>query len=100
MKKQAPRATREAAEAVAIQALTYIAGDPERLGQFLATTGVGPAEIRTASAEPGFLRGVLEYLVSDEALLTGFAAEAGFRPEDPVKALVALGGSHWEREVP
>jgi len=100
LKKQAPRATREAAEAVAIQALTYIAGDPERLGQFLATTGVGPAEIRTASAEPGFLRGVLEYLVSDEALLTGFAAEAGFRPEDPVKALVALGGSHWEREVP
>ncbi|MCK9918655.1 DUF3572 domain-containing protein [Microbacteriaceae bacterium K1510] len=85
---------------MAIQALTYIASDPERLGQFLAITGVGPAEIRSASTEPGFLRGVLEYLVSDEALLTGFAAEAGFRPEDPVKALVALGGSHWEREVP
>lgn len=100
MKKQAPKATREAAEAVAIQAFTYIAGDIERLGRFLAVTGVGPAEIRAASAEPGFLRGVLEYLISDEALLTAFAADSGLRPEDPVKALVALGGSHWEREVP
>ncbi len=100
MKKQAPSATQEAAEAVAIQALTYIAGDPERLGQFLAVTGIGPAEIRTAASEPGFLVGVLEYLISDEALLTGFATEAGLRPTDPVKALVILGGSHWEREVP
>lgn len=100
MKKQAPKATREAAEAVAIQALTYIAGDAERLGQFLAVTGVGPAEIRTAAAEPRFLVGVLEYLISDEALLTAFAADAGLRPPDAVKALVILGGSHWEREVP
>lgn len=100
MKKQAPSATREAAEAVAIQALTYIAGDPERLGQFLAVTGVGPAQIRTAAAHPDFLAGVLEYLISDEALLTAFAAEAGLRPTDPVKSLVVLGGSHWEREVP
>lgn len=100
MKKQAPRSTQEAAEAVAIQALTYIAGDAERLGQFLAVTGVGSAQIRTAAAEPGFLVGVLEYLISDEALLTAFAADAGLRPPDAVKALVILGGSHWEREVP
>jgi uncharacterized protein DUF3572 len=100
VKKHAPKATREAAEAVAIQALTYIAGDAERLGQFLAVTGVGPTEIRTAAAEPRFLVGVLEYLISDEALLTAFATEAGLRPPDAVKALVILGGDHWEREVP
>jgi hypothetical protein len=100
LKKQAPRATREAAEAVAIQALTYIAGDPERLGRFLAITGVGPAEIRSAAAHPDFLAGVLEYLVSDEELLTAFAADADLRPTDAVKALVVLGGHHWERDVP
>ena len=98
--KQARPPTREIAEAVAIQALTFIAGDPERLGRFLAVTGIGPAEIRAASGDPGFLTGVLEYLISDEALLTAFATEAGLRPEDPVKALVALGGTHWERDVP
>ncbi len=100
MKKQGPKAVREAAEAVAIQALTYIAGDTERLGRFLAVTGVGPAEIRSSASDPGFLVGVLEYLMTDEALLTGFAAEAGLRPEDPAKAFVALGGRDWEREVP
>ena len=33
---------REVAEIVAIQALNFIAGDPERLGLFLAETGIGP----------------------------------------------------------
>ena len=30
------RADREAAESLAIQALTYLAGEPDRLGRFLA----------------------------------------------------------------
>jgi hypothetical protein len=92
--------TAEVAEAVAVQALSFIAGEPERLGRFLAITGIGPAEIRVAAGEPGFLLGVLEYLISDEALLTAFAAEAGLRPDDPAKAHAALGGNPWEREVP
>jgi hypothetical protein len=91
---------KDAAEALAIQALTFIAGDGERLGHFLAATGIGPAQIRTASGEPGFLTGVLDYLVGDEALLAAFAAETGFEPGDPAKALAVLGGAHWEREVP
>ena len=40
---------REAAEALAVQALSYIAQDGERLGRFLSLTGIGPAEIRSAS---------------------------------------------------
>ncbi len=99
MKARGPL-TAEVAETVAIQAFSFIAGEPERLGRFLAVTGIGPAEIRAASREPGFLIGVLEYLISDEALLTAFAADAGLRPEDPVKAHAALGGTPWEREVP
>ena len=91
---------REAAEALAIQALTFIAQDVDRLGRFLAVTGIGPAEIRTASAEPGFLAGVLEYLASDDRLAAAFAAETGFDPADIAKAHVALGGEPWEREVP
>ncbi len=42
--------TQEAAEGLAIQALTFIAEDPERLGRFLAVTGIGPAEIRLVGA--------------------------------------------------
>jgi len=86
----------EAAEALALQALTYIAGDGERLGRFLAATGLGPAEIRRAATEPGFLLGMLDYLAGDEALLTGFAQEAGFDPFDVGKARLVLSGGTWE----
>ncbi len=86
----------EAAEALALQAFTYIAGDGERLGRFLAATGLGPAEIRRATTEPGFLLGVLDYLAGDEALLTGFAQEAGFDPFDVGKARLVLSGGTWE----
>jgi hypothetical protein len=89
----------EAAEALAIQALTFIAGDSERLGRFLATTGIGPAEIREVAREPGFLAGVMDHLASDERLLLAFCSETGVSPADFAKAHAALGG-HWERETP
>jgi len=91
---------REAAEALAIQALSYIAQDGERLGRFLSLTGIGPAEIRNAAREPGFLAGVLDYLAGDERLLTEFAKEAGHDPATIEAARLALGGATWEREIP
>ena len=98
--KLGPPLTQDAAEGLAIQAVTFIAGDPERLGGFLAATGIGPAEIRAASAEPGFLAGVLGYLASDDRLITAFAAETGLDPADVARAFTALGGEAWERGDP
>ncbi|HMA55920.1 MAG TPA: DUF3572 domain-containing protein [Pseudolabrys sp.] len=98
--KQGPQFTRADAEALAIQALTFIAGDGERLGRFLAVTGIGPAEIRTAAREPGFLGGLLEYLASDERLIAAFAAEIGLNPADIDRTRALLAGSQWERDVP
>src|SRR6185369_7456479 len=92
--------TQDAAEGIAIQALSFIAAEPERLGRFLAVTGIGPTEIRAAAREPGFLAGVLQYLSTDEGRARDFAAEAQCRPEDIAKAHVALGGEPWEREIP
>ena len=51
MAKEA-RINRKIAENLAIQALGFLAGDPERLGAFLAATGIGPETIRKAAAEP------------------------------------------------
>jgi len=98
--KKRPVMPTEAAEALAIQVLTFIAADGERLGRFLAATGIGPAEIRSAAREPGFMLGVVEFLGSDDALLTVFATEHGFDPADVGKAARVLGGEPWEREVP
>jgi len=98
--KQPPWPTKEQAEGLAIQALTFIAGDGERLGRFLAVTGIGPAEIRAAAREPGFLAGVLDYMASDDRLITAFAGETGLDPAEIDRARATLAGTAWEREVP
>jgi len=95
-----PPSAREAAEALAIQALTFIAGDGERLGRFLAATGIGPAEIRRAAGEAEFLVGVLDYLVTDEKLLTDFSAATEIDPVTVEQARMVLGGNTWERDSP
>ncbi len=99
MKARGPMAV-EAAEGLAIQALSFIAGDADRLGRFLAITGIGPAEIRAAATEPGFLAGVLDYVAGDERMVTEFATEVGLDPSYIGIARAALGGGNWERELP
>jgi len=91
---------REAAEALAIQALNFLATEPARLSRFLDVTGLDPAAIRAAAAESGFLAGVLAYLGEDEALLEQFAAEAGVAPAEVDRARRLLAGGDWEREMP
>ena len=92
--------SRESAEKLAISALGFLAQDPERLGQFLSITGIGPDMIRKAAADPSFLAGVLDHVAGDEALLLAVAAHAGVRPQDVERAQAALSGERWEREVP
>ncbi|TMJ04287.1 MAG: DUF3572 family protein [Alphaproteobacteria bacterium] len=94
------RITRKIAENLAIQALGFMAADPERLGAFLAATGIGPEMIRRAAAEPSFLAGVLDYVVADEPLLIAVAEHAELGPQDIEHAQAVLGGRPWRREVP
>jgi hypothetical protein len=92
--------SQEAAENVAIQALTYLVSDPERLGRFLALSGLDHASIRAASAEPGFLGGVLEHVAGDERLLVEFAEFAGLNPIEVDRARATLSGERWQRDIP
>jgi hypothetical protein len=98
--KKASEQPREAAEALAIQALNFLATEPARLSRFLALSGLDPAAIRAAAAESDFLAGVLAHLGDDESLLVAFAAEAGVTPAEVDRARRQLAGSDWEREVP
>jgi uncharacterized protein DUF3572 len=75
---------------LAIQALAFIAEEPERLNLFLASTGIEAAEIRTAARESGFLAGILEHMLSDESLLIAFADSAGIDPAAVARARSAL----------
>jgi hypothetical protein len=89
----------EAAQELAIAALEFIAAEPERLGRFLAMTGIGPDSIREAAREPQFLAGVLEHLGADESLLLDFATSKAIDPGDCIRACEALAG-RWERDTP
>jgi hypothetical protein len=91
--------TQDAAAALAIEALSYIANDPEHVSRFLALTGIDPGAIRTAAREPSFLAGVLEYVCADERLLIACAGHAGVLPAAIEKARLAF-GRNWERDVP
>jgi Protein of unknown function (DUF3572) len=81
---------KEAATELAIAALGFLAGEPERLERFLALTGLGPQSLRAAAREPSFLLGVLDHVASDETLLLAFANENGINPEDVGRARDAL----------
>ncbi|MGB3388651.1 MAG: DUF3572 domain-containing protein [Pseudaminobacter sp.] len=89
---------RSDAEAIAIQALGFIASDPELLPRFLALTGIEAAEIRQAAREPGFLAGVLQFVLAHEPTLMRFAEEAGIAPATVSGALrhLPMGDDHHQ----
>jgi hypothetical protein len=65
------------AETIALEALAFLADDVQRLGRFLALTGVGPIELRQEARNPRMLAAVLNHLLQDESLLLVFAASHG-----------------------
>jgi hypothetical protein len=80
----------EEAEEMGIRALGFLAGDPERLGRFFEMTGLSPADIRAAAADPAFWPAMLEYLAADESLLLAFAAHEGLDPASIERARLKL----------
>ena len=91
---------REVAEIVAVQALSFIAGDSERLGAFLAETGIGPQSLRSAATDPQFLVSVLDFVLRDDTTVKAFAKASELHPTNIAAARQALGDPGWERDVP
>jgi len=87
----------DSAETIAISALAFLAEDEQRLGRFLALTGLGPAELKAQAHTPRILAAVLDHLLQDESLLLVFAASNRIAPEliTPAQKLLAkrAGGS-------
>ena len=91
---------REVAEIVAVQALSFIASEPERLGLFLAESGIGPETLRNAAADPRFLASVLDFIMRDDATVKAFASVSQLHPTNIAAAHQALNDPQWERDVP
>jgi hypothetical protein len=94
------RTARQMAEIVAVQALSFLASQPERLGNFLAETGLGPETLRSAASDPQFLIGVLDFMLRDDATVKAFAEASELDPTTVAAARQALDDQPWERDVP
>jgi len=84
--------TSQEAEALALRALAFLASEPERIEPFLAVTGLGPATLRSAAQEPGFLLAVLDHLCASDSLLLEFAGNLSLNPEIVGQAREILAG--------
>lgn len=80
-RKRIGAATTEDAEAMAIQILSWLIGQPDLLNRFMALVGVEASSIRQAAAEPGFLAAVSGFLMAHEPTLLAFCAENDVQAE-------------------
>jgi hypothetical protein len=89
---------REAAEILALGALGWVASEDDRMAAFLAASGAAPAELAGRTQEPELLASVLDFVLSDDLLVIGFAGHAGIAPASVAAARAALPGGaavHW-----
>jgi hypothetical protein len=70
-----------AAETLGLKALGWLANTPDDLGRFLSISGADSADLRVRANDRAFLAAVLDFLLSDDSLLTAFceAESADYR---------------------
>ena len=80
------------AEVLAIQGVSFLASDDDRIARFMANSGMSADSLTHGIHDPAILAGVLDYLLSDDSLLLDFAEYAGVAPETPALARAVLPG--------
>lgn len=90
--KRARTMTPAEAREAGMDALLFLASEPDRMAGFLIATGATPAELRASARSESTLRAALVHLEGDESLLLVFAADTHRAPEDIARARAALEG--------
>jgi Protein of unknown function (DUF3572) len=85
-----------AAETLALEALGYLAADQAGLVRFLAASGLERDDLRARAASPELLAGVLDFVLSDDALLADFCDARRLSAKDVHRARRALPGAAFE----
>jgi Protein of unknown function (DUF3572) len=80
----------ETAQAMALEALAFLAEDPLRLKRFLDLTGLSVGHLRSDVAAPTVGLAVLEHLAADESLLLVFTANRAIAPHSIAPAIALL----------
>lgn len=86
------------AEIIALRALAWLVGNDDLRGVFMGATGAGEDDLRARAQDPEFLASVLDFLMMDDAWITGFCDAEGLAyPEVPAARAALPGGElqHW-----
>lgn len=75
------RNNRTQADETAAAILGWLASEPDMLGRFLALSGVQPNQLRNAVNDPGFLAGMIDFLMGHEPTLLAFCEATDTKPE-------------------
>ncbi len=93
MKRNSITESTEEAEIIGLNALSFLASEPERLHRFMDLAGLDINAVRASAADTAFLGGLLDYILSDQTLLLIFAEEHGLKPERIVQIRRKLPGA-------
>jgi Protein of unknown function (DUF3572) len=87
---------RKSAETLAAQVFSWAADDADRLNAFMAMTGASPADLVRNITSPAFLGTVLDFLLTDDAMIKDFCDTRGLPYTAPMQARSMLpGGESW-----
>jgi len=85
--------TLQAAETLALKGLAFLVNSPDDLDRFLAASGAAAASLRQSAEEPEFLAAVMDFLLSNEVLLTRFCQDESLDSKTIHRARHALPGA-------
>jgi len=75
------KAPAAAPEETAGAILSWLADEPDMFSRFLALSGLQPGQLRSVIDDPGFLGGMIDFLMSHEPTLMAFCEATETRPE-------------------
>lgn len=88
----------ESAEAVALQALTWLVGNDDLLPVFLGSTGASLSDLAKGANDPVLLASVLDFVLMDDAWVVACCDAQGLPYETIMAARAAFPGgqqTHW-----
>jgi hypothetical protein len=84
--------TVELAEVTALRALGFLVADEDRLAGFLAASGTDDASLRAQAGSRDLAMAVLDFMLSDEALLLEFCDHESIDPRNMLRMRHILDG--------
>jgi hypothetical protein len=77
---------------IALNFISYLANDEDRLSRFCTLTGLSPGDLRDSIGSADFQGMALDYALQNEQLMIDFAAQENLKPQEIVVARRNLPG--------